>query len=182
LSQALVALEVSGVVTVRHGDGTVLSESPAVRHLAEAVRSHATRLPDVVDAYDALATKAAALAAGRRTDTELAGLDAALSRMAGEIAEGHRGEGGDEQFHEGLAAAAHSDLLAGLMAQAHDLLRHARVESLSQPGRPAEALTSLRAVAAAIRAADRTAAASAMHAHVALTSHVALPGAPGVSR
>ena len=169
LSQALVALEVSGVVTVRHGDGTVLSESPGLRRLADAVRARATRLPDVLDAYDALATKAAALAAERRTDVELARLDAALTQMAREIADGHRGEGGDGQFHATLAAAARSALLARLLAEARDLLRQARVEWLSKPGRPAEALASLRTVAAAVRAADPAAAASAMHTHVSLT-------------
>ncbi|WP_323096095.1 FadR/GntR family transcriptional regulator [Intrasporangium sp. YIM S08009] len=170
LSQALVALEVSGVVTVRHGDGTVLSESPGHRRLAEALRTRATRLPDVLDAYDALATRAAALAAERRTDTDLAHLDAALAQLAGEVADGHRGEVGDELFHEAVAAAAHSALLARLLGEVQDLLRPARVESLSQPGRPAEALASLRTVAAAVRAADPAAAASAMHAHVLLTS------------
>jgi len=182
LSQALVALEVSGVVTVRHGDGTVLSESPGHRRLAEAVRARATRLPDVVDAYDALATKAAALAAERRTDAELARLDEALERVAVEVADGHRGEMGDEQFLEAVSAAAHSALLARLLAEARDLLRQARVESLSRLGRPAEALAGLRAVSAAIRAAQPTAAASAMHAHVLLLGHDGGLGAPGVSR
>jgi GntR family transcriptional repressor for pyruvate dehydrogenase complex len=61
------------------------------------------------------------------------------------------------------------------MAEVYDLVRRTRVESLSRPGRPAEALASLRTVATAVRAADPAAAASAMHAHVLLTSDVA-PG------
>src|SRR6478672_3565580 len=43
LSQALVALEVVGVVTVRHGDGTVLSDAPGPRRIVEAIRAHAHR-------------------------------------------------------------------------------------------------------------------------------------------
>ena len=39
LSQALVALEVIGVVTVRHGDGTVLADDPGPRRIVEAIRA-----------------------------------------------------------------------------------------------------------------------------------------------
>ncbi len=170
LSQALVALEVSGVVTVRHGDGTRLSEPPAQRRLLEAVRARATRLPEVVEARDALASKAAALAAVRRTDADLERLDAALALMAAQIADGHRGEAGEEQVHEAVVAAARSGLLADLVTEVQHLVRQNRIESLSQPGRPAEALAGLRAVAAAIRDGDPDAAAAAMHAHVLLTS------------
>ncbi|MFM6851305.1 MAG: FadR/GntR family transcriptional regulator, partial [Terrabacter sp.] len=40
LSQALVALEVIGVVTVRHGDGTLIADAPAPRRIVEAIRAH----------------------------------------------------------------------------------------------------------------------------------------------
>src|SRR3978361_1388434 len=42
LSQALVALEVIGVVAVRHGDGTVVTQS-RTRSIVEAIRAHADR-------------------------------------------------------------------------------------------------------------------------------------------
>ncbi|MGC3560986.1 FadR/GntR family transcriptional regulator, partial [Enterococcus faecium] len=46
LSQALVALEVIGVVAVRHGDGTVLTDKPRVERITDAIRAHAERIPD----------------------------------------------------------------------------------------------------------------------------------------
>ena len=69
LSQALVALEVIGVVAVRHGNGTVLKKPPAARRIVDAIRAHADRLPEVIETRDALETKIAALAAVRRTWT-----------------------------------------------------------------------------------------------------------------
>src|SRR5690242_12311846 len=77
LSQALVALEVIGAVVVRHGDGTVLTERARTGPVIEAIRAHADRLPEIIDARDALETKLAALAAARRTDADLAAIRAA---------------------------------------------------------------------------------------------------------
>src|SRR5215211_564149 len=67
LSQALVALEVIGVVAVRHGDGTVITEAGSKR-IVEAIRAHADRLPEIIETRDALETKIASLAANRRTE------------------------------------------------------------------------------------------------------------------
>ncbi|WP_299052187.1 FadR/GntR family transcriptional regulator [uncultured Nocardioides sp.] len=182
LSQALVALEVVGVVEVRHGDGTVVAPTgtgsgPGAgsgRRVLESVRDHADRLPDVLDARDALETKAAALAAERRTDADLAEIDAALGFMADDVAAGGRGIEADERFHAAVTAAAHSPLIGRMMAEIAGLVRESRVESLGQPGRPADSLAGHRAVAEAIRDRDPGAAAAAMHAHVVKVGDVAL--------
>lgn len=174
LSQALVALEVVGVVTVRHGDGTVLADAPASRRTVEAIRAHAQRLPEIIDTRDALETKIAALAASRRTDDDLARIDEAIAEMARDIEGGGRGVEGDERFHGAVTTAAHSLLLARLMDEIRDLVRETRIESLSQPGRPADSLAGHRAIADAIRAGDPEAAADAMHTHVVMVSDVAV--------
>ncbi len=172
LSQALVALEVIGVVTVRHGDGTVVSQT-ATGQLVEAIRAHAQRLPDIIDTRDALETKTAALAAQRRTDEDLTRIDDALAGMAADIERGGRGVEGDERFHGAVTAAAHSLLLARIMDEIGDLIKETRIESLSQPGRPRDSLAGHRAIAERIRAGDDTGAAEAMHAHVTMVSDVA---------
>lgn len=175
LSQALVALEVIGVVVVRHGDGTVLTEaSHGQQRIVEAIRAHADRLPEVIETRDALETKIAALAAVRRTDEDLARIDDALAAMAADIEAGGRGVEGDERFHGSVTAAAHSLLLARLMDEIGDLVKETRIESLSQPGRPQNSLAGHRAIADAIRAGDPEAAAAAMHAHVEMVSDVAV--------
>jgi GntR family transcriptional repressor for pyruvate dehydrogenase complex len=174
LSQALVALEVVGVVAVRHGDGTVVTRETPGPRIAEAIRAHADRLPEIIDTRDALETKIAALAAERRTEADLERIETALTAMATDIERGGRGVEGDELFHGAVTSAAHSLLLARLMAEISELIKETRIESLSQPGRPRDSLAGHTRIAVAIRAGDPAAAAEAMHAHVTMVSDVAL--------
>ncbi len=174
ISQALVALEVVGVVAVRHGDGAILTDAAGQGRIVEAIRDHARRIPEVIDARDALETKIAALAAQRRTDADLAAIDAALAAMAADVEDGGRGVGGDELFHAAVTAAAHSGLLSKMMAEISELIRETRIESLGQPGRPRDSLAGHTRIADAIRAGDPAAAAQAMHDHVQMVSDVAI--------
>jgi GntR family transcriptional regulator, transcriptional repressor for pyruvate dehydrogenase complex len=91
ISQALVAMEVAGMVSVRHGDGVILMEPAGSTKVINALRRHAQQLPEIIDARDALETKLAALAATRRTEQDLAAIDAAVETMEREIEAGGRG-------------------------------------------------------------------------------------------
>jgi GntR family transcriptional repressor for pyruvate dehydrogenase complex len=166
VSQALVAMEVVGVIHVRHGDGAVLVDSSGSSKVVESLRRHAQQLPDIIEAREALESKLAAL--------DLARIDAALSDMQRDIEDGGRGVEGDEAFHAAVTTAGHSALLQQLMNEISDLIKETRIESLSQPGRPQESLEGHRAIAAAIRDQNPDAAAAAMRAHVDKVSDVAL--------
>ena len=174
VSQAFVALEVAGIVSVRHGDGVVLVEPMGTTKIIAVLRDHAQQLPEIIEARDALETKLAALAAVRRTDADLAAIEAALAEMDRDIADGGRGVAGDEAFHAAVTTAGRSTLLAKLMAEISDLIRETRIASLSQPGRPMASLTGHRRVADAIRVRDPEAAALAMQEHIALVSDIDL--------
>lgn len=166
VSQALVAMEVVGIVHVRHGDGAVLVDSMGSSRVVAALRRHAQQLPDIIDAREALESKLAALAAVRRTDEDLARIDAAIAAMGGDIKAGGHGVEGDELFHSAVTTAGHSRLLLRLMNEISDLIKETRIESLSQPGRARQSLEEHRAIAEAIRRQDPDAAAAAMCAHV----------------
>jgi GntR family transcriptional regulator, transcriptional repressor for pyruvate dehydrogenase complex len=174
VSQALVAMEVVGVISVRHGDGAVLVDSPGPSRVVDALRRHARQLPDIIEAREALESKLAELAAVRRTEEDLARIDSALDVMARDIEAGGRGVEGDELFHAAVTAAGHSALLQKLMGEISDLIKETRLESLSQPDRPQESLTGHRRIAAAIRDRDPATAAAAMSDHVEKVSDVAL--------
>jgi GntR family transcriptional repressor for pyruvate dehydrogenase complex len=174
LSQALVALEVQGVLSVRHGDGAVLVRRPSEERVIKALQEHADRLPDIIEAREALEVKLAGLAAERRTDTEMATIDSALAMMESEIAAGDRGVVGDEMFHEAITTAAHSSLLAKLMHEISELIRESRIESLSQTERPRASLEGHKKIADAVRRQDSVGAARAMAAHIRMVSDVAL--------
>lgn len=174
VSQALVAMEVVGVVAVRHGDGAVIVDASGTSKVVDALHRHAERLPDVIEAREALESKLAALAAVRRTEEDLAAIDSAIDVMALDIEAGGRGLEGDELFHAAVTAAGHSGLLQRLMREISDLVRETRIESLSQPDRPRESLAGHRLIARAIRGEDAPRAAAAMREHIAKVSDVAL--------
>lgn len=172
--QALVVLEVQGLVEVRHGEGAILRDRRPDSAVLSAVAAHRRRLPEVIEAREALEVQLASLAAQRRTQEDLDRIDHALGAMEEEIGRGERGLDGDELFHTAVTAAARSGLLADLMSEISAAIRESRVESLSQPDRPRQSLASHRAIAAAIRAEDPDAAAAAMRDHIRLVSDVAL--------
>jgi GntR family transcriptional repressor for pyruvate dehydrogenase complex len=132
------------------------------------------RLPDVLDAREAMETKLAELAALRRTDADLTEIDAALGAMSAEIEDGALGEDGDRRFHAAVTAAAHSGLLAEFMREIADQIAESRHESLHQPNRPAQSLAHHVKIAEAIRAQDPLAAKTAMRDHLESVSRVRL--------
>lgn len=172
--QALVVLEVQGLVEVRHGEGAVLLETRPDSAVLAATRAHTRRLPEVIEAREALEVKLASLAAQRRTDEDIRRIDDALDEMERDIDAGGRGLEGDELFHNAVTAAARSGLLADLMAEISAAIRESRLESLSQDERPRESLASHRQIADAIRVGDAEAAADSMAEHIRLVSDVAI--------
>lgn len=174
LAQALVALEVLGVIDVKHGTGAVLVYRPSIATVLRELHEHKNRLPDIVEARSTLEVKLASLAAERRTKDDIKRINEALEVMAQEIADGDRGEKGDELFHEAITGAAKSSVLQKLMTFISEMVLETRLESLGQPGRPERSLESHRKITEAIIAGDSQAAATAMQEHIELVSDVAL--------
>lgn len=174
LAQALVALEVLGVIDVQHGTGAVLVYRPSVAALLRKLSEHRNRLPEIVEARSTLEVKLASLAAARRTESDLAAIDEALETMAAEISQGERGVHGDEMFHQAITAGAHSAVLAQMMSFIGELILETRIESLGQPGRPEVSLAAHRRIAEAIRSGNPDAAAAAMDRHITTVSDVPL--------
>ena len=91
LSQALVASKYRASCPC---DTETARFSSAARRGAaiKALREHADRIPDIIEAREALEVKLAGLAAARRTDAEMAAIDAAIAKMESEIDAGDRGD------------------------------------------------------------------------------------------
>jgi GntR family transcriptional repressor for pyruvate dehydrogenase complex len=174
VKQAIVVLEVQGLVEVRHGGGTYLVRDSLEVEPVEQLVERRRRLPDVLDAREALETKLAELAAERRTQEDIDELRPALGVMAEEIDEGANGVEGDRRFHAAVTAAAHSGILAEFMRSIADQITESRHESLRQLGRPVRSLAQHRAIFEAIEAGEPRQAAAAMRRHVRTVAKVRL--------
>jgi GntR family transcriptional regulator, transcriptional repressor for pyruvate dehydrogenase complex len=174
VAQALVALEVLGVIRVQHGTGAVLQYRPNAVTVLRSLREHRARLPEIVEARLGLELQIVELAAERRTEADLQRIDEALAFMRAEIDKGGRGERGDELFHRALTDAAHNSVLSQLMAFIGEMVLESRIESLGQEGRPEASLTAHRRIADAVRAGDPEAAVEEMRAHIRKVSDVEL--------
>jgi GntR family transcriptional regulator, transcriptional repressor for pyruvate dehydrogenase complex len=174
VKQAVVVLEVQGLVEVRQGGGTYLLKDGLEAEPVERLVERRRRLPDVLDAREALETRIAELAAERRTDEDLAAMESALDWMENEIKSDRPGTEGDRRFHAAVTAAAHSPLLAEFMRSIADQIGESREESLRQPGRPRRSLAQHQRILEAIAARRPRAAATAMRRHLRTVAQVRL--------
>jgi GntR family transcriptional repressor for pyruvate dehydrogenase complex len=170
--QALTALEVTGLVEIRHGGGVFITEPPemVLPLLADALADEHEQLPAIIEVRQAIEAQTARLAALRRTDDDLAGLELAIRRMQDANRAGEDAADADREFHDRIVAAARNPLLAALWEQLASPVDKTRRASLARPGRPAASLRAHRRIRDAIAAADPDRAAKAMLAHLAVVA------------
>ncbi|QFU93904.1 FadR/GntR family transcriptional regulator [Amycolatopsis sp. YIM 10] len=183
VKQAIVVLDVQGLVEVRHGGGTYLTSAKLDLEPVEELVERRRRLPDVLEAREAMETKLAELAAERRTKEDLDALEDALRYMAEEIDNGEQGIEGDRRFHAAVTAAARNPILAEFMTSIAEQIAESRTESLHQPGRPKRSLAQHYRIFDGISLGDPKAAAAAMKRHLRTVAKVRLlswnPDEPG---
>jgi DNA-binding FadR family transcriptional regulator len=115
--EAISRLQAAGVVETRHGIGTFvvgLGDGSAFRISPDQLGT----LQDVIAVLElriAVETEAAALAAARRTEENLAALRTALEAFLAAVAEGRDAVNPDFQFHLEIARATQNPRFADLM-------------------------------------------------------------------
>lgn len=172
--QALVVLQVQGFVEIRHGEGVYLRRTRDFGQSLQKLLERRRRLPDVLEAREALEVKLAELAARRRTTVDLRAMRAALKTMENEIRSGKLGLDGDAAFHHAIAVAARNQVLTRLVDEMADAIKETRIESLSEPGRPPRSLAAHRRILAGVEAGDPQAATQGMRAHLRQVADVSL--------
>ncbi|MES2718195.1 MAG: FadR/GntR family transcriptional regulator [Pseudomonadota bacterium] len=177
--EAISKLQASGLVLTRHGIGTFvlgLNDAPGFRISPEQVST----LRDVIAVLElriGVEAEAAALAAQRRTEANLASMRQALQAMADAVDAGSDAVGADFQFHLEVARASQNSHFADLMASLGSMvIPRARLEpGNAGGGGPDDAhLQYLRRVNAehasiyeAIHGRDPDGARAAMRTHLA---------------
>ncbi len=167
--EALIALEVEGLVEVRMGSGiyvTALEAPPAARSaLGSALGPF-----DIIRARALIEAELAALAARARTPALLKKLRAAVRAMDEDIARGVMPIRGDREFHLALAEASANAALLRVVTELFDERNNPLFEQLGRHFENArswrQAVAEHRAVVRAVVAGEAAAARKAMQAHL----------------
>jgi len=172
--QSFVVLQALGFVDVRHGEGVFLRRTRGFGDSLAKLLERRRRLPDVLEAREALEVKLAELAAAHRGEDDLTAMRAALNQMDAEVSAGGLGTEGDAAFHHAIALAARNQVLLHLIDAMAEVIQESRVESLSEPGRPPRSLVAHRRILAAIESQSTKLAAEAMRLHLRVVADVSL--------
>lgn len=167
--EAIAALEVLGVVTVRPGSGTYLRAKVSEllpQTLSWGMLIGAPKTRELIAVRHGLEVHAARLAARAAAPEAVTAIGGHLDVMESSTGDYAAFVAADMRFHQAVAAAAGGGLLAEILQTARSLIRVWVERALSDPGQARLALSEHRAVFGAIRAADPDRAAAAMDAHM----------------
>ena len=169
--EALMRLRADGLVTAQQGLGSFVSAQPAPRvksfapteNVASYMRSQEVRI--------ALEGDAARLAALRRSDEQMAIIDAAHARFARSAAEGKMNAEEDLAFHKSITEATSNEFYRDVLESTHDAMSgFMRLSiNLTRTGsarRAQKVLEEHAAIVDAIRAKDGDRARVAMQFHL----------------
>jgi GntR family transcriptional regulator, transcriptional repressor for pyruvate dehydrogenase complex len=172
--QALTALEVMGLVRIRHGGGVFLAETPddVLPSLASQLADRYEALPAVIEVREAIETQTSRLAARRREESDLQAMRASLDAMEAAIESDGEPADADAAFHTAIVRAARNPLLARLWEQLAEPIDQTRRASLARPGRPPRSLAAHRAILDAIERGDEEGAAYAMREHLSVVGEL----------
>jgi DNA-binding FadR family transcriptional regulator len=165
LREALIALELGGVIEVRGGSGVYVSELPEPAALPEAGPGPF----EVLSARRLIESEIAAIAARVATDSAVDAILQAVVEMEKHHADYSSNEQADRNFHLAIARATGNSALVGSLNYLwdqrgrlwHKLKEHFQTEELRQ-----ETLKDHRRILEAIAAHDPAAARKAMRAHL----------------
>jgi GntR family transcriptional repressor for pyruvate dehydrogenase complex len=165
--EAMIALEIGGLIEVRTGAGAFVRDQP-IGPAAPINTGHSPS--DILSARMLIEGETAALAAARATPLDLAALTARHDEMIAEHGAGREWRGTDLGFHAAIARASGNAALTAVVERLWQE-QHAPVFSLlSERVRLADNwMATLRghaAILAAIRAGERKGAREAMRAHL----------------
>ncbi|MBS0321514.1 MAG: FadR family transcriptional regulator [Proteobacteria bacterium] len=165
--EAIISLEIAGLIEVRVGTGIfVTAPSPRAASAGEAGPGPF----ELLAARSLVEGEIAALAAREAAGDDLVALDAAIARMVEHNDDFAIREDSDREFHLALAAATGNSSLslvvAGLWDQRAELWRRMQ-HHYHTPELALQTIRDHKAIAAAVRSHDPDAARRAMHRHLA---------------
>jgi DNA-binding FadR family transcriptional regulator len=168
LREALVTLEIAGLVEVRGGSGCFVLAMPDTR--PPAFTDSGPSPFEVIDARNVIEGEIAGLAAEKATAEDVSYLTETLDTMRADIVQGRDTRETDRLFHIRLAEITGNSVLAGIVG---DLWSHMMMPIFSRLGansglRETDSVT----IAEHMRIIDAVAARNIGHAHDAMSDHL----------
>lgn len=170
--EALRTLQVQGLVRIKAGRaGGTFVQRPGRESVATSasmlIRGQQFRLEALLETREAIEPFCARLAARNRTDADLDRLDDANAALADESGTLARFLQANVDWHVGVAAASHNELLAGLMTALSRAIYTSTENDRFVDGKVRrETVRAHRSITDAIRAQDPDAAVRRMERHV----------------
>jgi DNA-binding FadR family transcriptional regulator len=165
--EAIIALEVQGLVEVKIGSGAYVRNVPG---RSDEIGFSVTAF-ELIEARAAIEGEVAALAAVHITDAELDALDALVARIAVEVEPEEWLEDADRDFHFLIARATRNAALANTVEQFWALRASepdtALMLAKARAAKVKPVVEEHRAIAEALRSRDPAQARNAMRAHMA---------------
>jgi GntR family transcriptional repressor for pyruvate dehydrogenase complex len=168
--EALAALEILGIVSVRPGSGTYLRDSTSEllpTTLSWGLMLSASRTRELIEVRSGLEIQAATYAATRADDEQIAALGRHIEVMRTSLDDLDRFVEADVRFHLVIASSADNVVLRDLLQSVRSLLRLWVERGLRDREQGETALTEHVAIYEAIAAHDAAAARAAMEVHMA---------------
>ncbi len=170
LREALKSLAFVGMVRMRPGEGTFVSEGPSKlmnRMLTQGLLHTEKDVNDLWETRMVLETETAALCAERATDEDLAGLERLVSEMRRSIAgSGENFQALDVEFHLSIATCSKNHVLAQLLGTIRDLVQELIIKTQQIPGALELATAQHAAIFEALKQRNPQKARTAMRTHL----------------
>lgn len=169
LRDAVRALEVTGFVEARHGEGTVVRtpSADALQNPLTAALLHRREFVGELLEFRSMIEPALARRAAKNASPEdIERLAEILRRQHEKVDRGDIPIEEDTEFHNTIAHAAKNEVVLNVLDVFMDLLRESREQSLQVEGRPQRSLESHRQILHAIQRRDPAAAEAAMRRHI----------------
>lgn len=171
LREALIALEIEGLVEVRTGSGIYVLERDRARPGGPVIAEGSL---EIIRARQTLESELAAQAARQPSAEQIAALHHSVTLMQHEADTGRIPVQGDRLLHVSIAAAADNSVLQRIVTELFDERANPLFAQLSNyfdsPANWAMAITEHRAIVAAIESRDPPRARQAMHDHLGRSS------------
>jgi DNA-binding FadR family transcriptional regulator len=168
--EAMIALELAGLVEVRTGSGTYVTPQGKPSSRLVAVGDAGPSPFDVLSARIMIEGEIAFLAATMANATDLADIEGICEAMAQDVERGHLPPDSDRQFHKRIAEATHNTVLPPLVEDLWEKQFAPVFSALSErtrlPENYAATIAAHRAIAGALQRRDPEGARKAMHDHL----------------